>query len=82
VGKVRLSSPKLGLLEGEYRLSRTGEHKREGLFAAVGRDLEPRRLNRTVTIMDFAPTFTALFGVELENVDGQPIAEVIGRVDA
>jgi predicted AlkP superfamily phosphohydrolase/phosphomutase len=82
VGKVRLSSPKLGLLEGEYRLSRTGEHKREGLFAAVGRDLEPRRLNRTVTVMDFAPTFTALFGVELENVDGQPIAEVIGRVDA
>jgi hypothetical protein len=82
VGKARLSSPKLGLLEGEYKLSRTGEHRPEGLFAAVGRDLEPRLLNRTVSVMDFAPTFTALLGVELENIDGQPIAEVLGRVDA
>jgi predicted AlkP superfamily phosphohydrolase/phosphomutase len=82
VGKVRLSSPKIGVLEGKYGLSRTGEHRREGLFVATGRGLEPRLLNRTVSVMDFAPTFTRLLGVELEDVDGQPIAEILGRVDA
>jgi predicted AlkP superfamily phosphohydrolase/phosphomutase len=82
VGKVRLSSPKLGVLEGQYRLSRTGEHQREGLFAAFGGDIEPRLLNRTVSVMDFAPTFAGLLGVELKDIDGQPIAEVLGRVDA
>ena len=82
VGKARLFSPKLGLLEGEYKLHRTGEHRPPGLFVATGRGLEPRLLNRTVSVMDFAPTFTSLLGVELENIDGQPIAEVLGRVDA
>jgi predicted AlkP superfamily phosphohydrolase/phosphomutase len=81
-GKIRLSSPKLGLLEGTYRLSRTGDHRPEGLFVATGRDLEPRLLNRTVSVMDFAPTFAGLLGVELPDIDGQPIAEVLGRVDA
>jgi predicted AlkP superfamily phosphohydrolase/phosphomutase len=82
VGKARLSSPKIGILEGAYGLQRTGEHKREGLFAVVGRDLEPRRLNRTVSVMYFAPTFAALLGVELKDVDGQPIAEVLPHVAA
>jgi predicted AlkP superfamily phosphohydrolase/phosphomutase len=82
VGHVRLKSPKLGLLEGAYKLSRTGEHRPEGLFAATGRDLEPRLLNRTVSVMDFAPTFAGLLGVELNDIDGHPIAEVLGRVAA
>jgi predicted AlkP superfamily phosphohydrolase/phosphomutase len=82
VGKARLSSPKLGVLEGQYRLSRTGEHRPEGLFAAFGGGLEPRLLNRTVSVMDFAPTFAGLLGVELKDIDGQPIAEVLGRVEA
>jgi predicted AlkP superfamily phosphohydrolase/phosphomutase len=82
VGHVRLSSPKLGLLEGTYKLSRTGEHRVDGLFAAVGRDMEPRMLNRTVSLMDFAPTFAGLLGVEMKDIDGQPIAEVLGRVNA
>ena len=82
VGHVRLSSPKLGVLEGTYKLSRTGEHRPEGLFAAFGGDIEPRLLNRTVSVMDFAPTFAGLLGVELKDIDGQPIAEVLGRVDA
>ena len=82
VGKARLSSPKLGLLEGEYKLHRSGEHRPEGMFVAVGRDIEPRLLNRVVRVEDFAPTFAGLLGVALKNIDGQPIAEVIGRVDA
>jgi predicted AlkP superfamily phosphohydrolase/phosphomutase len=82
VGKARLHSAKLGLLESQYKLSRTGEHRPEGLFMAFGRDLEPRLLNRTVSVMDFAPTFAGLLGVELKNIDGQPIAEILGRVDA
>jgi predicted AlkP superfamily phosphohydrolase/phosphomutase len=77
VGRIRLSSPKLGLLEGEYRLSRTGEHRPEGLFAANGPGIEPRLLNRTVSVMDFAPTFARYLDVELPDVDGTPILEVV-----
>jgi len=83
VGKARLSSPKLGVLEGVYRISRTGEHRPEGLFAATGRDIAPRRLNRTVSVMDFAPTFAALLGVTPPpDIDGVPIAEVLAHVNA
>jgi predicted AlkP superfamily phosphohydrolase/phosphomutase len=82
VGKARLTSPKLGVIEGQYGLARSGEHRPEGMFVAIGRGLEPRLLNRTVAVEDLAPTFAGLLGVALKGIDGQPIAEVLGRVDA
>jgi len=30
-----------------------------------------------VSIMDFAPTFTGMLGVDLPNVDGTPVEELL-----
>jgi predicted AlkP superfamily phosphohydrolase/phosphomutase len=75
-GKVRLGSEKLGVLEGENRYCRTGEHRPEGMFIASGPGLEPGALQRTVSILDFAPTITRLLDVDLPDVDGKTINEL------
>lgn len=79
-GRARLTSPKIGLVEGENRYCRTGEHFSEGLFVATGAGIEPRALDRPVSIMDFAATFARLLGVDLPDVDGEPIAELVKGV--
>ncbi len=76
-GTARLTSPRIGLVEGENRYCRTGEHLPEGLFVATGAGIEPGVLRRTVSIMDFAPSVAKLLGVDLPDVDGEPIAELL-----
>jgi predicted AlkP superfamily phosphohydrolase/phosphomutase len=61
------------VLEGINRYCRSGDHRREGLFVAVGPGLEPGRMAQTVSIMDFAPTVARLLGVELPAAAGRPI---------
>jgi predicted AlkP superfamily phosphohydrolase/phosphomutase len=73
---VRLGSEKIGELEGEYRFCRTGDHFSGGMFVAVGPGIKPGTLERTVSIMDFAPTFAHLLDVDLPDVDGKPIPEI------
>ncbi len=75
---LRLGSDKIGIVEGTNTYCRTGDHRPEGLFVARGRGIGPGRLERTVSIMDFAPTFTGLLGVALPGIDGKPIAEIVG----
>jgi len=58
-------------------LDRTGDHRNEGLFVAVGPGLAPRHLETPVAIEDFAPTIAALAGVTLGRVDGSPIAGIV-----
>ena len=38
---------------------------------AVGGGIKPGRVERTVSIVDFAPTITAMLGVPLPDVDGR-----------
>jgi predicted AlkP superfamily phosphohydrolase/phosphomutase len=76
-GRMRIGSHAIGVIEGENRYCRTGEHRPEGLFVAVGGGIKPGKIERTVSIMDFAPTFTRLLGVELPNVDGTPVEELL-----
>lgn len=78
--RLHLSSRKLGSLQGSNRYCRSGDHRPEGLFVAVGAGLAPARLSRKVSIMDFAPTFARLLGVELPETDGVPIAELSATV--
>lgn len=73
---VRIRSPKTGLVEGVNRYCRTGDHRPEGMFFALAPGLKPRRVARTVSLMDFAPTFAELLGVALPDVDGRPITEL------
>jgi predicted AlkP superfamily phosphohydrolase/phosphomutase len=77
--QVRARSPKIGVVEGTNTYVRTGDHRREGLFIAHGPGLPAGRLDRTVSIMDFAPTFCALLGVELPDVDGRVIRELVAH---
>jgi predicted AlkP superfamily phosphohydrolase/phosphomutase len=74
---VRLSSGRIGVLEGINRYCRSGDHRREGFFVAVGPGLEPGRMAQTVSIMDFAPTLARLLGVELPAAAGRPIPRLL-----
>jgi predicted AlkP superfamily phosphohydrolase/phosphomutase len=67
----------MGSVQGANHYCRSGDHRPEGLFVAVGPGLAPARMSRAVSIMDFAPTFARLLGVELPSTDGAPIAELL-----
>jgi predicted AlkP superfamily phosphohydrolase/phosphomutase len=73
----RIGSKKTGEIRGEYLYCRTGEHKPGGLFIASGPLIPRGRLERAVSILDFAPTLCSMLGVTLADVDGQPIAEIV-----
>ncbi len=74
---IRVTSGKIGIVEGINWGCRTGDHRPEGLFIASGKGIRPGRMDRTVSLMDFAPTFTQLLGVPLPDVDGRPIPEIL-----
>lgn len=77
---MRIRSPRTGIIEGVNDYGRTGEHRAEGMFIAAGPGVAPGRLDQATSIMDFAPTFAALLGVELPPCDGTPIAAFSGVV--
>lgn len=74
---VRIGSNRIGLIEGIHMGRRTGDHRADGLFMAMGPGIKPRRMERPVSIMDFAPTITCLLGVEIGDTDGQVIPELV-----
>jgi predicted AlkP superfamily phosphohydrolase/phosphomutase len=74
---VRVRSPKIGVVECTNDYTRTGDHRREGFFVAAGPGIQPGRLDRSVSVMDFAPTISRLLGVDLADVDGHPVPEVV-----
>jgi predicted AlkP superfamily phosphohydrolase/phosphomutase len=73
-----IRSNKIGELRGEYRYCRSGDHTPHGLFIAKGPSIQRGQLDRTVSILDFAPTLAAMLGVHLDDVDGAPITEICG----
>ncbi|HEX9669930.1 MAG TPA: alkaline phosphatase family protein [Thermoanaerobaculia bacterium] len=77
-----LHSPHAGTVRGTYRGPRSGDHTPEGLLLVTGPAVPAGRLDRTVSVMDLAPTLAALLGVELDGVDGRPIAEVVAFAKA
>ncbi len=74
---VRARSPKIGVIEGVNHYGRTGEHRPKGLFIAAGPTVRRGVIQREISILDFAPTLTKLFGVELPDCDGRPIGELL-----
>lgn len=76
---VRLASDRIGVLEGTNRYCRSGDHRRQGLFVAVGPGLAPGRLTDVVSIMDFAPTVAGLLGVAWPAAAGRPISRLLER---
>ena len=78
--ELRLTSPKIATIQGKNHYCRSGDHRREGLFVALGPSIASARMSRTVSIMDFAPTFAHLLGVELPETDGKPIGELLASI--
>jgi predicted AlkP superfamily phosphohydrolase/phosphomutase len=76
---VRVTSPKIGVVEGINRYCRTGDHRRDGLFIAAGDGISPQRVAEAVSIMDFAPTIARLLDVDLPDAAGRPIACLLSR---
>lgn len=72
---VRARSPKIGVIESSNQYGRTGEHRPGGLFIATGPGIRAETLEREISILDYAPTFAKLLGVDLPQCDGHPIAE-------
>lgn len=77
---VRLSSPAIGVVEGENEYGRTGEHRSDGMFVAVGPGIHHARLHRAVALVDLAPTLCRFLGHHLRAVDGRAIPELAGGV--
>jgi len=53
---------------------RSGNHDGGGWFVARGPELAPSAIELSHPIVDLAPTIAEWLGVELERVDGAPIA--------
>jgi predicted AlkP superfamily phosphohydrolase/phosphomutase len=70
---VRVQSPKIGVVEGANTYGRTGEHRSQGLLVAAGPTVSPGAFARPISVLDLAPTWTRLLGVELGRVDGRAI---------
>jgi predicted AlkP superfamily phosphohydrolase/phosphomutase len=73
-------SEKFGKVSTSFWHPRTGHHRPGGMFLAFGPSVQPGFLNRTVSIMDFAPTIAQLLNVSLPDVDGQPIDELLASL--
>jgi len=71
-----IHSAKIGRIERDYSYCRTGEHTQAGVFIASGPGIVPGRLDREVSILDFAPTFCAALGVHCDEFDGTAIREI------
>ncbi|MEX2201170.1 MAG: alkaline phosphatase family protein [Dongiaceae bacterium] len=67
-----LASPTIGLIEGEYRGVRSGDHRAGGRLYMTGPAIAAAKLP-PVRTEDIAPTICHLLGVELPDVDGRPI---------
>jgi predicted AlkP superfamily phosphohydrolase/phosphomutase len=74
---VRISSPKIGVIEGRNSYGRSGEHRRDGLLIAAGPALNRGEIAGPVSVLDLAPTWTRLLGVEMEETDGALVDELM-----
>jgi len=68
-----IRSPQIGTLKIPEVKGRTGDHHNQGIFFARWAGLRATRLERPVSVMDFAPTIGNLLGVPLAGLDGQAV---------
>jgi predicted AlkP superfamily phosphohydrolase/phosphomutase len=75
--RLRGTSARIGTVEFTSEHSRSGDHRIEGICIARGPHIRPGRLDRTVSTLDLAPTFTRILGCDLPEADGEPIPELL-----
>jgi predicted AlkP superfamily phosphohydrolase/phosphomutase len=69
----RVASPKIGSVPDPMPSVRSGDHRPEGLFAALGPGLRAGELEKAVSVVDFVPTILKLLDVPVVDTDGTPI---------
>jgi predicted AlkP superfamily phosphohydrolase/phosphomutase len=74
----RAQSPSIGLVEKHNSYCRTGEHRIEGLMIARGAGVTPGRLERTISILDLAPTFARMLDCDMPGTGGTVVPELLG----
>lgn len=75
-------SRKIGLVKRKLVAIRTGDHASHCAVFARGPGVRPGPVSRNVTVMDLAPTLSAMLGVSLDNVDGTPIQDLLVPTEA
>lgn len=68
-------APTAGSVAGVEPYTRTGDHRREGLFFLRGSGVRPGPIDRRVSVMDIGPTIAARLGVTLDGVEGGSFAD-------
>ena len=74
---MRLFSENMGVVEGKEDCVRTGDHRPEGLFVAMGPGIRKGHWDRVVSIMGFSPTFAEMLDVKLSDRDVVPIRKLM-----
>ena len=69
-------SEKIGEVTGTNRYGRTGEHRRDGFCVFAGPGIESGAFDSGVSLLDLAPTLSALLGVEMQDHDGRVLSDV------
>jgi predicted AlkP superfamily phosphohydrolase/phosphomutase len=70
-------SPKTGVVHQPFAGWRTGDHRADGLFMASAPWLAADTELAPVEMVDLAPTLAAMLGVQLDDVDGRPVDELL-----
>jgi predicted AlkP superfamily phosphohydrolase/phosphomutase len=71
------ASPTIGVLRGEYRGVRTGDHRPTGYLIVSGPRFGAERRTAPVRSIDVSPTIAALLGVDMTDVEGSAVAELV-----
>ncbi len=75
--RVSARSPRIGTIVGANDYGRSGEHRSGGWLVATGPGVSHGRLDHDPSLLDLAPTFARILGVELPGAAGAPIAEIV-----
>jgi len=71
-------SPTVGTIMASSEDPRSGNHLPHGVLYACGPGIGAGHCAPEVSVMDIAPTLAAVLGTELPDVDGSPIAALLG----
>jgi predicted AlkP superfamily phosphohydrolase/phosphomutase len=73
----RVWSPRIGTVVEPYRDWRTGDHVPHGLLFASGPGIAPGRRDEPIRMVDVSASLAAATGVELADVDGRPVPDLL-----
>jgi predicted AlkP superfamily phosphohydrolase/phosphomutase len=77
---LRIRSPKIGMIKGTNAYGRTGEHRSQGFLVVAGPTVSPGTFSTPVSVLDLAPTWTRVLGIDFEQAEGSAIETLSPRL--